>query len=132
MIDLNDDVILANNMRNRAYVKYSPYSVGAVLTTKNGKKYTGCNVENGGIQSICAERVAFTKAISEGEFLFDRIVVMGGPKGKPAERCLPCGYCRQFMSEFVDKDFKVYTVYDNKVEEYTFEEILPYSFKLDK
>ena len=132
MIDLNDDVILANNMRNRAYVKYSQYSVGAVLTTRNGKKYTGCNVENGGIQSICAERVAFTKAISEGEFLFDRIVVMGGPKGKTAERCLPCGYCRQFMSEFVDKDFKVYTIYDNKVEEYTFEEILPYSFKLDK
>ena len=45
-IDLKDDVILANNMRNRAYVKYTPYTVGAVLTTRNGKKYTGCNIQN--------------------------------------------------------------------------------------
>ena len=71
MIDLNDDVILANNMRSRAYVKYTPYTVGAVLTTRNGKKYTGCNIQNNGIQSYCAERVAFLKAISEGEFLFE-------------------------------------------------------------
>lgn len=131
-IDLNDDVLLANNMRNRAYVKYTPYTVGAVLTTRNGKKYTGCNIQNNGIQSYCAERVAFLKAISEGEFLFDRIVIMGGPEGKPAEKCLPCGYCRQFMSEFVGKDFKVYTVYDNKVEEYKFEELLPYAFNLNE
>ena len=132
MIDLNDDVILASNMRKRAYAKHNPYTVGAVLTTKNGKKYTGCNIQNDGIMSICAERVAFCKAISEGEYLFERIEVMGGPKDQPAERCLPCGYCRQFMREFVDnKEFKVYTIYDNKVEEYKFEELLPYSFRLN-
>lgn len=132
MLDLKDDLILANNMRNRAHAIYSKYTVGAVLTTRNGKKYTGCNIQNHGIQSYCAERVAFLKAISEGEYLFDRIVLVGGPKDQPAERCLPCGYCRQFMNEFVDKDFKIYTIYGNKVEEYTFEELLPYSFETDK
>lgn len=130
MINLNDDIILAENMRKKAYVPYSHYTVGAVLTTKNGKKYTGCNIENHGIQSICAERVAFCKAISEGEKFFNSIVIIGGEENKEAERCLPCGYCRQFVSEFVDKDFKIYIVYGNKVEEYTIEELLPYSFKL--
>ena len=130
MINLDDDIIIANNMRKRAYTKYSGYNVGAVLKTKNGKKYTGCNVENNGIQSICAERVAFCKAISEGETEFERILVMGGSKDKEPEKCLPCGYCRQFMSEFVDKDFKIFTVYDGKIEEYTIEELLPNSFEI--
>lgn len=132
MINLNDDIVLAENMRKKAYVPYSHYTVGAVLTTKNGKKYTGCNIENHGIQSICAERVAFCKAISEGEKFFDSILIIGGIEGKEPEKCLPCGYCRQFMSEFVENDFKVYIVYGNKVEEYTIEELLPCSFELKK
>lgn len=129
MIDLTDDIRLANNARKRAYAKHSGFTVGAVLMAKNGKRYTGCNVENQGIQSICAERVAFCKAISEGEQEFERIVVLGGIKDEEPEKCLPCGYCRQFMSEFVDKDFKIYTVYGNKVEEYTMKELLPYAFE---
>lgn len=132
MINLNDDIILAENMRKKAYVPYSHYTVGAVLTTKNGKKYTGCNIENHGIQSICAERVAFCKAISEGEKFFNSIVIIGGAENKEAEKCLPCGYCRQFMSEFVDKDFKIYCIFENKVEEYTIGDLLPYSFELKK
>lgn len=128
MINLTDDIRLANNARKRAYAPYSEYTVGAVLMAKNGKRYTGCNIQNHGIQSYCAERVAFLKAISEGEHDFERIVIIGGPKNEDAEKCLPCGYCRQFMSEFVDKDFKIYTVYGNKVEEYTMEELLPYGF----
>lgn len=130
MVDLRDDLILARNMRQRAYSPYSNYTVGAVLKTKNGKKYTGCNVENSGIQSICAERVAFCKAIGEGEREFESILVLGGKKGESPEKYLPCGYCRQFMREFVDDDFKIYTVYDNKIEEYTFNELLPNSFKI--
>ncbi len=90
MVELRDDIILATNVRKNAYSKYSNYSVGAVLMTKNGRRYTGCNVENQGIQSICAEIVAFCKAISEGERDFERIVIVGGPKDKPAEKCLPC------------------------------------------
>ena len=131
MIDFTDNIKYANSVRERAHAKTSKYTVGAVLVTKNGNRYLGCNIENDGIQSICAERVAFCKAISEGEKYFESILIVGGPEGKEPEKCLPCGYCRQFISEFVDKDFKVYTVYDNKVEEYTFEELLPYSFKLD-
>lgn len=129
MVNLSDDIILARNARKNAYAKYSNYTVGAVLMCKNGKKYTGCNVENHGIQSICAERTAFCKAISEGEREFERIIIIGGPKDGDEIESLPCGYCRQFMSEFVDKNFKVYTVFGNTVREYTMEEILPYPFE---
>lgn len=86
MVDLKDDISLVMNARKRAYVPYSHYKVGAVLTCKNGKKYTGCNVENGGIQSICAERTAFCKAISEGEREFDYIVVVGGKEERRIRR----------------------------------------------
>ena len=130
MDKLIEEIKLANEVRKNAYVKYSSYSVGSCLTTKSGKKYLGCNVENHGIQSICSERCAFCKAISEGEREFDHIVIIGGPKEGKTEKCLPCGYCRQFMSEFVDESFKIYTSYGDTVEEYTMKELLPYSFEL--
>ena len=130
MIDL-DDLNLAKAVRKKAKCNFSKYSVGAVLRTKLGKKYCGCNIENDGIQSICAERVAFVKAISEGEKDFESILILGAPSEKESfKRTLPCGYCRQFMSEFVDKNFKIYTFYDNKIEEYTIEELFPYEFHL--
>lgn len=129
-MNFEEDLILARNVRENAYTPYSNYKVGAVLKTKNGMRYTGCNVENHGIQSICAERVAFCKAISEGETEFERILIMGGKENEKPEKCLPCGYCRQFMSEFADKDFKVYTVFDDKIEEYELSELLPYTFEL--
>lgn len=132
MINLRDEIIVATNLRQRAYAPYSHFTVGACLQTKNGNRYSGCNVENAGLLSICAERVAFTKAISEGEKYFDKIVIIGGKEGEDAEKTLPCGYCRQFMSEFVDKDFRIYVVYDSKVEEYSMEELLPYGFELKK
>ena len=130
MINIKDEIMLATDARTKAYAPHSGYTVGAALRCKNGKRYYGCNIENSGIQSICAERTAFVKAISEGEREFDCIVVIGGPKDKAPEQCLPCGYCRQFMSEFVDENFKIYTVYDKKVEEYTMKELLPYGFKI--
>ena len=132
MINLRDEIIIATNLRQRAYAPYSHYTVGACLQTKNGNKYSGCNIENGGIQSICAERVAFAKAIAEGEKYFDRIVIMGGKEGEDTEKTLPCGYCRQFMSEFVDDDFRIYIVYENKVEEYSIDELLPHNFTIKK
>lgn len=129
-MELSEDIKLVEEVRKKAYVPYSHFTVGAVLTCKNGKKYTGCNVENGGIQAICAERTAFCKAISEGEREFEYIVVSGGKEGEAADECLPCGYCRQFMNEFVDKNFKIYNVYNNEVKEYTIEDLLPFAFKL--
>lgn len=132
MVNLEEDLRLARVARIRAKASYSNFTVGAVLKCKNGMRYVGCNIENNGIQSICAERVAFAKAISEGEYEFDRILVIGGKKDtEELVRCLPCGYCRQFMNEFVDKDFKIYTAYDNKIEEYTMEELLPHGFELN-
>lgn len=131
MINLSEDIRIAENARKFAKSKYSNYSVGAVLKCKNGNRYTGCNIENHGIQAICAERVAFVKALSEGEYEFERIVIVGGEANTDnLERCLPCGYCRQFMSEFVDKDFKVYIAFGDKLEEYTISELLPSAFEL--
>ncbi len=132
MINLRDEIIIATNLRQRAYAPYSHYTVGACLQTKNGNKYSGCNIENGGIQSICAERVAFAKAIAEGEKYFNRIVIMGGKEGEDTEKTLPCGYCRQFMREFVDDDFRIYIVYENRVEEYSIDELLPHNFTIKK
>ena len=99
---------IAKNARLNAYSPYSNFGVGAALVTNQGKVYTGCNIENHGIMSICAERVAFLKAISEGERDFDYIVVVAGKRNGELELTTPCGYCRQFMSEFVSNDFKIY------------------------
>jgi len=127
----NEDIELAKNARLNAYSPYSNFQVGAALRTKDGKIYLGCNIENHGIQGICAERTAFAKALSEGESDFESITVVGAPKGVEAtEKCMPCGYCRQFMSEFVNSDFKICVVdKDNIIEEFTINDLLPYSFK---
>ena len=128
---IKEDVELAKKAREFSHSPYSNFQVGAALRTKSGKVYMGCNIENHGIQGICAERTAFVKAISEGENEFESITVVGAKKGiEPTEECMPCGYCRQFMSEFVDENFKIYTVNENEIKEYTMKQILPYSFKL--
>lgn len=129
MNDIEKDYELAKKVRQNAHEPYCNYRVGAVLTTKSGKKYTGCNVANHGLQSICAERVAFVKAISEGEREFEKIVIVAG--NKDLEECLPCGYCRQFMSEFVEKDFKIYSIFNEKITEYLITDLLPNAFKYE-
>ncbi|MBM4425698.1 MAG: cytidine deaminase [Chloroflexi bacterium] len=86
---------LANEARRRAYVPYSRYPVGAALRTKSGRIYTGVNVENAAYpQTMCAERVAIFKAVSEGETEFEVIAVVTNNGGSP------CGGCRQVMAEF--------------------------------
>ena len=127
-----EDIELAKKARMNSYSPYNKFNVGCVLRTKSGKIYTGCNIDNHGLLSICAERTAFVKALSEGEKEFECITVVGAPTGEePTDKCVPCGYCRQFMSEFVDANFKIYiTDKDNNVEELTINDLLPYSFKL--
>ena len=125
------DIEIAKKARNFSYSPYSNFQVGVALRTKSGKVYSGCNIENHGIQGICGERTAFSKALSEGEREFESITVVGGLKGtEPTEECMPCGYCRQFMSEFVDSNFKIYTLDGKNIKEYTMSEILPYDFKI--
>ena len=133
-MNINDLINEAKKARQNSYSPHSNYMVGACLKTKSGKLYTGCNIENDGIMSICAERVAFCKAISEGEHEFDAIAIVGGPKDtNNLDICYPCGYCRQFMSEFVDRDFKIYIVdtNDNTVNCYSINDLLPHSFKFN-
>lgn len=88
---------LAKAASEKAYAPYSRFPVGAALECENGKIYTGCNIENAALgNTICAERVAIGKAISEGERTFKRIAIYG--EGK--DYCMPCGSCRQVLSEF--------------------------------
>lgn len=85
----------ANNARRYAYVPYSRYPVGAALLSETGKIYTGVNVENAAYpSSMCAERVAVFKAVSEGERRFTAIAVVTDNGGSP------CGSCRQVLAEF--------------------------------
>ena len=87
----------AARARQNAHAPFSNFKVGAAVTTKSGKIYTGCNVENASYGlTICAERVAIFKAISEGETEFTNIAVVADtPELTP-----PCGACRQIIWEF--------------------------------
>lgn len=128
---MNDENIeLAKNMMKMSYDPYTNFKVGAVLITKDGKKYTGCNVSNYGIISICAERVAFLKAISEGQKEFERIIVVTGKDENHLEKCTPCGHCRQFINEFADENFIIQTFDGTNSEEYTIADLLPHAFKI--
>ena len=128
-MDINTLIKTAKNARENSYSPYSNYKVGCALLTKSGKIFSGCNIENDGIMSICAERVAFAKAISEGEKDFECILVLGGKDD--LQYTSPCGYCRQFMSEFCDKDFEVYMYYEDKqIIKKTLAELLPDNFNL--
>lgn len=122
---------LALEARERAYVPYSHYQVGAALLAKNGTVYQGCNIENAAYTPTnCAERTAFFKAVSEGEREFEAIAVVGGYAGAPTGYAYPCGVCRQVMMEFCDpKSFRVITaVSEEDYLEKTLEEMLPHGF----
>ena len=97
-------------MLNFSYAPYSHFHVGAALLTKDGKIYTGCNIENAAYgPSNCAERTAFFKAVSEGILKFDAIMVVRGPNAKIKDYGPPCGVCRQVMMEFCNPDeFKIF------------------------
>lgn len=122
---------LALEARERAYVPYSHYQVGAALLAKNGMVYQGCNIENAAYTPTnCAERTAFFKAVSEGEREFEAIAIVGGYAGPPTGYAYPCGVCRQVMMEFCDpKSFRVITaVSEEAYLEKTLEEMLPHGF----
>ena len=98
MTDNKKLAALAVAARKNAYVPYSHFSVGAAVLCSDGTVYTGCNIENGSFgATICAERVALTKAISDGRRSFDAIAIAAD---NGDDYIVPCGICRQFMSEF--------------------------------
>ena len=118
-------VRLAKTAMQRAYVPYSGYKVGAALLTKGGKVYLGCNIENAAYgATICAERTAAVKAISEGHSKFRRIVIAGNSK----DFCYPCGACRQVLYEF-GPGMEVVCLNKNGEEKHiSIRELLPYGF----
>ena len=122
----------ARSVREKAYAPYSGYSVGAALLCENGEIYTGCNVENSSIGlTICAERTAAVKAVSDGERRFKAICIIGGKTGENAcVACFPCGMCRQFLSEFAADDMLVILPCENDVQIYDFKSLFPHGFKL--
>ena len=132
MRSMNDRTLirLAFEAMQQAYAPYSLHKVGAALLTKAGKVYTGCNIENAAFSpTVCAERVAFFKAVSEGETDFEKIAVVGGKNGEATGYFVPCGVCRQVMSEFCSDDFLV--IIAKNQEDYlakTLNEILPDRF----
>lgn len=115
---------LANEARRRAYVPYSKYPVGAALRTKSGRLYTGVNVENAAYpQTMCAERIAIFKAVSEGETEFEIIAVVTNNGGSP------CGGCRQVMAEFgLDTIVLMANGRGELVNESTVNDLLPEAF----
>jgi cytidine deaminase len=116
---------------NYSYSPYSKFKVGAALLTKEGKLYTGCNIENAGYSATnCAERTAFFKAVSEGEDRFAKIAIVAAKDGEAFTYTAPCGVCRQVMMEFCNpKTFKIIlAIAINDFKEYTLEELLPMGF----
>ncbi|XP_026693752.2 cytidine deaminase-like [Ciona intestinalis] len=118
---------MAREAKKFAYNPYSKFRVGAALVTKEGRIFTGCNVENVGFTStICAERTAICKAVSEGYRDFVEIAVTSDLKD---EIVTPCGVCRQTLSEF-GSNIKVYcSKSDLCFEEFTLKELLPRAFE---
>ena len=121
---------LAIDAMKMAYVPYSGYTVGAALLTSTGKVFTGCNIENASFTpTVCAERTAIFKAVSEGERKFEMIAVAGGKGGVVNGEFPPCGVCRQVMAEFCSPEFPIlFVVGDGKYPEHTLGEILPNAF----
>lgn len=114
-----------------SYTPYSNFKVGAALLAKNGKIYTGCNIENAAYgPTNCAERTAFFKAVSEGERKFQAICIVGGKDGVLTEYAAPCGVCRQVMMEFCSpEEFQIILATSlNQYEIFTLKELLPLGF----
>ena len=127
MLTDNELVSLAKKELQNSYSPYSGFKVAAALITKSGKVYTGANIENSSYPAtVCAERVALFKAISNGERRFEAIAIVC----EKGDFCYPCGICRQVMSEFCDESFRIILEGDNIIKSHTLEELLPHSFKL--
>ena len=123
-------VELAKEAMTHAYVPYSGYKVGAALLCADGTVFQGCNIENASFSpTICAERTAIFKAVSEGQRAFTAIAVCGGKDGVITGYFPPGGVCRQVMREFCGDDFTIYLAgAGDSWQSKTLAELLPLSF----
>lgn len=116
---------MAKEAMKSAYAPYSHFSVGAAVETDDGEVYCGCNIENSSYgATICAERTAISKAVSEGYRRITRIAICDSNNSF----AWPCGICRQVMSEFAVEDFYVILENNGKLSNFFLKELLPNSF----
>jgi len=130
VISLNNEELIriAKESMNKAYAPYSEFRVGAVVVTKNGKIFTGCNIENSSYGlTICAERVAIFSAIAAGETQIEKLVVVADT----IEPVSPCGACRQVMSEFGDFEVILANL-QGKVTTTKVSDLLPHAFRMKR
>ena len=124
-MDYKELIEKAKEALENAHVPYSHYTVGAAVLTEDGNVYSGCNIENASYgATVCAERVAIFKAVSNGEKKMKAIALVTGAGDFPT----PCGICRQVMAEFAMDDFEIIMSNDEKTEIYKMDQILPLSF----
>lgn len=131
---MNNSELISKALEARkfSYSPYSGFSVGAALLCDDGSVFSGCNIENSSFSpTICAERTAIFKAVSEGKKNFLKIAVVGADSENetPVNYCPPCGVCRQVMREFCGNDFEIVIAKscdDYKVKKLS--ELLPESF----
>ena len=118
-----------DSMQN-SYSPYSEFKVGAALLTAEGEVYTGCNVENASYSmTICAERTAFLKAVSDNKRSFSKLAIIAGKHGVVSDYTSPCGACLQVIREFCDDDFEIILAKSNDdYKVYKLSELLPHSF----
>ncbi len=125
-MEIKELVKLAIEAREKAYVPYSKFKVGAAIEMEDGSVFTGCNIENASYGATnCAERTAIFKAVSEGHSIMKKIAIVGDMLAFTA----PCGICRQVIAEFAAKDIEIVLIKNQ--DEYivkTLEEILPGAF----
>lgn len=121
---------LAIAAMERSYSPYSGCRVGAALLTASGKVFTGCNIENAAFTpTVCAERTALFKAVSEGEREFAMLAVAGGAGGRVTGAFPPCGVCRQVLAEFCADTFPILLAEgDNRFRRVTLGQLLPLAF----
>ncbi len=119
---MNNLIALAAEVRKRAYAPYSHFHVGAALLAKNGKTYTGCNVENISYGlTICAERGAIMAAVADGATEFEAIAIVTDSKVPTS----PCGACRQVLAEFAPAMKVILSTTEGLTTEFSLEELFP-------
>ena len=118
---------IAKKASENAYAPFSKFVVGASILTTSGKYYSGCNVENSSYGlTICAERCAIFKAISDGEKEIQAVAIYS----PNTDECYPCGACRQVIFEFATEDLVVITEKDGAPKVDCIKDLLPYGFKM--
>ena len=123
-MDKRELIRRALDAQEKAYVPYSKFRVGAAVLMEDGKVYSGCNIEISSYSpTICAERTAIFKAVSEGSTKIKTVAVVGD-----ANPTFPCGVCRQVIREFGKDATVIIANNEDDYKEYLLEELLPNSF----